>query len=84
MSEVDRRVWDPWAPPPAPMPKPEPQTCVDEPPAEVGPGHGEDEFRGLAQMKRADMVALAAKHGLDTSGTREDLLDRLRDYRDQL
>lgn len=77
---VDRRTLDPFAPPPAPQP-------VQARPAPAALAHGlvhehDDEFLGLAQMRKADLQALARRHDLDDTGNRDDLIDRLRDYRD--
>lgn len=65
----DRRGHDPYAPPPAAL------TGVIQPPDVNAPAGLPDD---LDDLKKADLVALAEQHGLDTSGTKADLIARLR------
>lgn len=64
---IDRRRWDPWAPHPR-------RRRVEQPPAPVRDNLPAD----LDDLKKADLVALAGKRGLDTDGTRATLIARLR------
>ena len=60
---IDRRAWDPFAPAPR---RPRAQPAQDDLPED------------LDELKKADLVALAEKRGLDTDGTRAVLIARLR------
>lgn len=60
---------DPFAPPPSAL------TGVIQPPAAVNELPSDD---GLDDLKKAELVALAKERGLDTSGNKPDLIERLR------
>jgi hypothetical protein len=64
---TDRRAWDPFAPQPRPSHTPTPRQATTELPA------------GLDALRKPDLIALAAQHGLNTTGTRTDLITRLRE-----
>lgn len=74
----DRRVYDPWAPPP-----PAALTGVIQPPADdtkaaatpATPAAGDD---GLDELKKAELVAMADDLGVDSSGIKADIIARLR------
>lgn len=72
----DRRAWDPFAPPPAE----EPKSAAAEPEAgteAVEPGELPSD---LDYLKKPELQALAEKRNLDTSGTRPELIARLREH----
>ncbi|MDN5919192.1 MAG: SAP domain-containing protein [Pseudonocardia sp.] len=59
--------------------KPAPKPPGSTPPPAVGPGTGvvEPSRAELDDMRKAELVALARERGLDTEGTRAELIDRL-------
>jgi len=59
------------APSPAPAPEPEPE------PVEEAVEEPETEEVDLSSMLKDDLIALAEERGLDTSGTKADLIERL-------
>lgn len=76
MATEDRRAYDPFAPPPVEEPKqeahqPEPEKNTAEP-----AGLPSD----LKYLSKPDLQALAEERKLDTSGTRPELIARLRDH----
>lgn len=76
---IDRRAWDPWAPPPRPQPvavgrHAKPDVVPEPKPAAV---ETEPEPEGLDALKRAELNALAREHDIDHIGTRADLVARL-------
>jgi hypothetical protein len=82
----DRRAWDPFAP----HPRPTRETVSREPAPQHAPAEPEPlplpaavpaipAKHRLDAMRKADLVALAEAHGLDTTGTRPALIARLRE-----
>lgn len=76
---VDRRRADPFAPrprtretppPPAPPPPSPPAAPVAAPGAEQGPD--------LESLRKPELIHLAEQRGLNTGGTKADLIARLR------
>ncbi|GAA0897718.1 SAP domain-containing protein [Pseudonocardia zijingensis] len=65
---VDRRAWDPFAP----HSRPNHHAAA---PRQDGAGLPS----GLDTMRKPELVALAEQRGLDTSGTRADLIGRIRE-----
>jgi hypothetical protein len=65
---IDRRAWDPFAP----HPRPNHHTAA-------APQDGAGLPSGLDTMRKPDLVALAEQRDLDTSGTRADLIARIRE-----
>jgi hypothetical protein len=77
---TDRRAWDPFAPHPRRTEQPrssvEQQSSGATLPAAVPTIPAKHR---LDAMRKSDLVALAEAHGLDTAGTRPDLIARLRE-----
>jgi hypothetical protein len=55
-------IWDPFAAPPAPEPKPEPRA----------------EEQDFDDLRKPELIALAEKRDLDSTGTRAEIIARLR------
>ncbi|MGH3783145.1 MAG: SAP domain-containing protein [Pseudonocardiaceae bacterium] len=70
-----RRHHDPYSPHP-PRPRPREHTAVPSPPP---PPPAAPDGQNLEGMRKADLVALAGVKGLDTAGTRRDLITRLKE-----
>lgn len=71
---LDRREHDPFAPhPPAPRAVPD-----DTPPCQPGPAQPTPEADHLDGLRKAQLVQLAEERGIDSDGTRADLIERLR------
>jgi len=92
---IDRRQWDPWAPPPAPVPEPEPAPVAQpaSEPDQQQPGADQSLFNvhtdvdlgatvelpeSLESLSKAALQELAETLGLATSGTKTQLIDRIR------
>lgn len=76
MSIDDRRSHDPFAPPP---PVPDPPAAR---PAAITPDIGVERVGvDLEDLRKPDLVSLARDLGLDPVGTRDVLIDRIRDAR---
>lgn len=84
--ETDRRAHDPFAPhpkrtPPPPEPAPPAAPAAPAPapaPVDDGGTTQEDDLEGL---RKPQLVDLAAELGLATSGTKDDLIDRIHEHR---
>lgn len=85
MTADERWRHDPWAPPapvaaltgavvPVPARVEEPAPAADSAPA----AGSVVELPDLDDLRKAELVALATERGLDTSGTRAELIARLR------
>lgn len=68
----DRRIYDPWAPPPASL------TGVVQPPAAKPDSKPARDDDGLDDLKKAELVAMADDLGVDSSGNKADIIARLR------
>jgi hypothetical protein len=66
----ERWRYDPFAPPPSLTGAVQPPAVDDEPDVALPDG--------LDDLRKAELVALAGERGLDTSGTRAELIARLR------
>lgn len=71
MSTEDRRAWDPYAAPPIAAPEPEPQPELAESPDALP--------ADLDALRKPELIALAEQHGLDSSGTKAEIIARLLD-----
>jgi hypothetical protein len=83
---TDRRAWDPFAPHPRRTEQPssteQPRSSTEQPPSGArlpAAAPAIPAKHRLDAMRKDDLVALAAAHGLDTAGTRPDLIARLRE-----
>lgn len=82
--ETDRRSHDPFAAKPKrtpPPPDPAPTNAAPAPqPAPVDDG-GTTQDDDLEGLRKPQLVDLAAELGLATSGTKDDLIDRIHEHR---
>jgi SAP domain len=82
----DRRAWDPFAPHPRSTERPssteQHRSSVERQPSGTPLPAAVPTIPAkhrLDAMRKSDLVALAEAHGLDTAGTRPDLIARLRE-----
>lgn len=87
---VDRRRFDPFAPPPPQNPGGPGPGGRHDPPPHQGPGDDQvgavniPDPREVAKMRKTELVELAGNLGLDTTGTRDELLERIDAHVGQL
>lgn len=76
----DRRAWDPFAPPPPPPAAAAPATLAAHAPvATSGLLTSDPPPDGLDDLRKPELIALAQERELESSGTRADIIARLRD-----
>lgn len=76
---VDRRVFDPFAP--APAAAEAPGTGNDPDPGETTPDPDPESGDELGDLLKPELIKLAGDYGLPTSGTKDELITRIRDHR---
>lgn len=77
MTDEDRSSFDPFAPPPATKPA---VTDAVAPTTDQAPSSTEhsDLPEDLDELRKAELVELAEERGLDTEGTKAEIIERLR------
>lgn len=84
MSSNDRRVWDPFAPPPTTTSASASAAEQPSPDSEPAPAGRAAEAAALLpddldDIKKADLIALAELADVPTYGTKDEIADRIRE-----